>query len=281
MILVTGATGNIGRELVPQLLARGASVRVVTRDAAKTASLDRTVERVVGDLHDRDTARRAVAGIDGMFVLGFIADPTRTADRMLIEEAKGAGVKHIAKISTIGTAQNAIGEGHMAQERLIEESGIGWTMLRCGMFMSNALQWVPSVKREGAVYSPFGDGKVAPISPGDIAAVAAAALLAPEGHAGQIYNLTGGEIVSVAQQVAILGEVLGRPLRFVAITPEAAGEGMRKNGMPEFLVAGLVELARVVRAGSAATVSDDVRRVLGRDPESFRAWCTRHKAAFI
>jgi uncharacterized protein YbjT (DUF2867 family) len=266
--------------LVPLLLAKDAAVRVVTRDAAKVARLDPRVERVNGDLRERETVKRAVAGASRVFLVGFIADPSHTADRMLIEESAAAGVEHIVKISAIGTGGGGIAASHREQERLVEQSGMAWTFLRCGMFMSNALQWAPMVKAQGKVYSPMGHGKVAPISPRDIAAVAAEALTGA-GHAGKSYDLTGGEVLSVPEQVRILAEVLGRPLEFVDLPPEAAADGMRKSGIPDFLVDGLVELYKAVRAGNAATSSDDFRRVIGRPPQTFQSWCVDHKAAFV
>ena len=185
MILVTGATGNIGRELVPQLLAKGQALRVVTRDAAKVAQLDPRIERIIGDLRDPDAVKRAVDCAERIFMVSLIADPTQTADRMLLEELRRAGVRQIVKISSRGTGESGIGKLHRDGERQVQASGIAWTFLRPGMFMSNTLGWAPTIKAQGAVYSPFGDGKMAMIAPRDIAAVAAEALT-DRRHEGQI-----------------------------------------------------------------------------------------------
>jgi (4-alkanoyl-5-oxo-2,5-dihydrofuran-3-yl)methyl phosphate reductase len=279
MILVTGATGNIGKELVPQLLAKGEAVRVVTRDAAKVAALDKRVERTVGDLKDADTVTRAVAGADAVFLVGIIADTTQTADRQLIAESAKAGVKRIVKISARSNGRG-IGQIHFEQEELIRRSGVAWTFLRCGMFMSNTLGWAGTVKTQGSVFSPFGDGKMAMIAPRDIAAVAAAALTGPR-HDGQIYDLYGAELLTVPQQVAILARVLGKPVKVVDITPEAAGERLRAMGGSAMLVEGLVALWTMVRNGQAEFHNDEVARLTGRPAQDFESFCLQHKAAFI
>lgn len=278
MILVTGATGNIGKELVPQLLAKGEAVRVVTRDAAKVAALDPKVERVVGDLKDAATVRRAVAGADAVFLVGIIADTTQTADRQLIAESAKAGVKRIVKISARSTGRG-IGQVHFEQEELIRKSGVAWTFLRCGMFMSNTLAWAGTVKAQGAVYSPFGHGKMAMIAPTDIAAVAAAALTGPR-HEGQIYDLYGAELLTVPEQVAILSRVIGKPVKVVDITPQTAGERLRAAGGSDMLVEGLVALWTMVRNGEAKFRNDEVQRILGRKAQNFETFCRDHRQAF-
>jgi uncharacterized protein YbjT (DUF2867 family) len=279
MILVTGATGNIGKQLVPQLLAKGETLRVVTRDAAKVAHLDPKVERVIGDLKDADTVKRAVAGADRVFLIGLIADTTQTADRALIAESPKAGVKRIVKISAGSDGTKGIGKVHRDWEDLIKQSGVPWTFLRPGMFMSNTLGWAGTVKAQGSVFSPFGDGKMAMIAPRDIAAVAVAALTDAR-HEGQIYDLFGAELLTVAEQVTILSRVLGKAIKLVDITPEAAGERLRAMGGSDVLVQGLVALWTAVRAGQVAIANDAVERITGRKAQNFEAFCAEHKAVF-
>ena len=278
MILVTGATGNIGKELVPQLLAKGEKVRVVTRDAAKVANLGGKVDAIVGDLKEPGTVKRAVAGADAVFLVGIIADTTQSADRQLIAESAKAGVKRIAKISARSNGRG-IGQIHFEQEELIRQSGVAWTFLRCGMFMSNTLGWAGTVKAQGTVYSPFGQGKMAMIPPRDIAAVATLALTGP-GHEGQIYDLFGDTLLTVPEQVAILSRVIAKPINVVDITPEAAGERLRAAGGSAMLVEGLTALWTMVRNNEAQFRNDEVRRLTGHPPQSFEAFCEAHKAAF-
>jgi uncharacterized protein YbjT (DUF2867 family) len=278
MILVTGATGNIGKELVPQLLAKGEKVRIVTRDPAKVAHLDAKVERLIGDLRDADTVKRAVAGADAVFLVGIIADTTQSADRQLIGESAKAGVKRIAKISARSNGRG-IGQIHFEQEELIRQSGVAWTFLRCGMFMSNTLGWAPTIKAQGAVYSPFGEGKMAMIAPKDIAAVAALALTETR-HEGQIYDLFGAELLTVPEQVAILSRVIGKQVKVVDIAPQQAGERLRATGASDMLAEGLVALWTMVRNGEMQLRNDAVAQITGRPAQDFASFCVDHKAVF-
>ena len=264
---------------MPQLLAKGETLRVVTRDAAKVAHLGGKVDLVVGDLKDADTVKRAVAGADRVFLIGLIADTTQSADRALIAESAKAGVKRIVKISAGSDGTKGIGKVHRDWEELVKQSGVKWTFLRPGMFMSNTLGWAGTVKAQGAVFSPFGDGKMAMIAPRDIAAVAVAALTDAK-HEGQIYDLFGAELLTVAQQVEILSRVLGKPIKLVDITPEAAGERLRAMGGSATLVEGLVALWTAVRAGQVAISNDSVERLTGRRAQNFEAFCQEHRAAF-
>ena len=278
MILVTGATGNIGRELVPQLLAKGEALRVVTRDAAKIGALDPRVERIIGDLRDGATVKRAVAGADAVFLVGIIADASQTADRALIAESAHAGVRRLVKISARSTGRG-IGQMHFEQEELIRRSGVAWTFLRCGMFMSNTLGWAGTIAAQGAVFSPFGQGKMAMIAPRDIAAVATLALTDPR-HRGETYELYGAELLTVAEQVNVLSRVLGEPIKLIDITPQAAGERLRAAGGSDLLVEGLVALWTTVRDGQAAFSNHEVARLTGRPAQNFEAFCADHKADF-
>jgi (4-alkanoyl-5-oxo-2,5-dihydrofuran-3-yl)methyl phosphate reductase len=283
MILVTGATGNIGKELVAQLLAgKGQPLRVVSRDERKLLNLDPDVERLIGDLRERSTVERAVRGVDRLFLVWSLVDESHEADRMLIDEAQRAGVRHVVAISSLATslaADRGIGALHREKERFIESSGMSWTFLRPGAFMSNALQWIGTIKSQGKVFSPTGDGQTAPISPYDIAAVAAVALTAP-GHEFQIYELTGSELLSAHEQVKILARVLGKPIECVDVPSSIAAEGMRKAGLPAFVVDSLAEFWEDARRGGRVIKTDTVKRLTGREPQNFETWCREHRATF-
>lgn len=279
MILITGATGNIGKQLVPQLLAKGEKLRVVTRDAAKVAPIAGKVDVLIGDLKDAETVKRAVAGVDRVFLIGLIADTTQNADRALIAESARQSVKRIVKISAGGDGTRGIGKVHRDWEEAIKQSGVKWTFLRPGMFMSNTLGWAGTIKSQGAVFSPFGGGKMAMIAPHDIAAVAVAALTDAR-HEGQIYDLFGAELLTVAQQVEILSRVIGKPIKVIDITPEAAGERLRAMGGSDTLVQGLVALWISVRNGQVEIRNDTVERITGHKAQDFETFCREHKVAF-
>jgi (4-alkanoyl-5-oxo-2,5-dihydrofuran-3-yl)methyl phosphate reductase len=282
MILVTGATGNIGTELVKQLLAKKCPVRVITRDEKKVSHLDPAVELVLGDRHDQSVVSQALQGADKLFLLPVLFDKSHEADRLLIEQAKQAGVSQIVKISSgaVRIETNAIGRVHREKEQFVEDSGIPWTFLRPGGFMSNTLQWAGTIKSQATVFNPTGDGKTAPISPYDIAAVAAVALTTT-GHEGQAYDLTGPELLSTPDQVRILSKVIGKPIQCVDISVEVGAERMKTSGLPDPLIQSLTDLWILVRKGQGAFHSNEVERLTGRQAQTFETWCHEHRSAFL
>lgn len=282
MILVTGSTGNVGREVVALLVAAGQQVRALSRDPAKAkAKFDAKVEVVQGELGNPESLAKAVVGVEAAFSLG--AGPLLgTWEANLAQAAKKAGVRRIVKLSVQGAGgsrTNAITEWHMAGEKAYRDSGIPWTFVRPGYFMSNALGWAPTIKAQGKVFSNFGDGKIVPIHPRDIAAVAVKALTSA-GHEGKSYTVTGPEALGVAEQVRILSEAVGRPIEYVQITDEAVRDGMLKAGMPAQVVDSLVGLGDLVRRGYLATISPDAAQVLGRKLYTYADWARENAAAF-
>jgi uncharacterized protein YbjT (DUF2867 family) len=280
MILVTGATGTVGREVVIQLLAAGEQVRGMTRNPS-TAKLDARVELVKGDFAAPDTLAKAVDGVERVFSLTF-GPQTGTHERDLAGLAKKAGVRHIVKLSAMGgdgETKNAIRKWHEQGEEAIKATGISWTVVRPGGFMSNALHWRETVRTQGKVFSNYGDGKLPSVHPRDIAAVAVRALTS-DGHERKTYHLTGPEALSVGEQVDILSEVLGRRIEYVPITDEVARKGMEKAGMPALLIDALIPFATFIRSGRAAEVLPTVEEVTSRPALTFLDWAREHAEAF-
>ncbi len=278
MILITGATGHIGKELIPLLLESGQPLRVFVRDERKVAHLDPHIERVAGDLNDPASLISAMQGVDQIFLVTF---ETRQ-DVHVLAAAKGAGVQHIVKLSTLEAAHPniKIGQWHAEREELIRASGLDWTFLRPGMFMSNTIDWwSDSIKGQGAVYFPGGKGKVAPVDPADVAAVAALALT-HSGHSRQAYELTGPELLTMREMVQIISRTLAKPLQYTDIPPIAARLWMLKSGMDKTLVNALMEMLASLRKNQGAICTETVRQVTGREPRSFEAWCKNHIGAF-
>jgi (4-alkanoyl-5-oxo-2,5-dihydrofuran-3-yl)methyl phosphate reductase len=280
MILVTGATGTVGREVVAQLLTAGEQVRAMTRDPSKV-KLDGRVEVVKGDFNDPDTLASAVNGVERIFSLTF-GPQTGVHEQHLAQAAKASGVRHIVKLSALGGDEgttNNIRKWHDAGEQEIRDTGMAWTVVRPGAFMSNALHWRTSIRAQGKVFSNYGDGKLPPVHPRDIAAVAVRALIS-DGHEGKVYPLTGPEPLSMSQQVEILADAIGQPLEYVPITDEAARQGMERAGMPSFLIDALLPFASFIRSGKAARVFHTVEEVTGRPPLRFSDWAKENAAEF-
>lgn len=281
MILVTGATGHIGRELTRELDAKGAKFRILVRDPARAADLPESAERVVADLGDPGSLAPAFAGADRLFLLvpGVGLDFTGHA----IAAARAAGVRHLVHLSSAHAGFDpvpAMGRWHHEREELVRASGIPATILRPGGFMTNALDWLPTIADGGYVLDPSGPGKLAPIDVADIAAVAAT-VLTEDGHEGQTYVLTGDELLTLAGQVEILRETTGLDLGVRAVaTPEEAVRARFPGGAPQPLADALVEGFALVREGVAAFRTDTVARLLGRPPRTFADWCARNAGRF-
>ncbi|WP_437961263.1 SDR family oxidoreductase [Sorangium sp. So ce119] len=281
MYLVTGATGNVGKEVVEELLGAGERVRVFTRDERKVAHWGSRVEKAVGDLARQDTIAPALQGARAAFLL-----PVAEADgvdhvRSFLEAARASGAPRIVLLSSIsaGAPTVQLAHRHAEREQLVKASGLPWTFVRPGTFMSNTFQWVRSIKAERVVYNPHGDGKTAPIAPRDIAAVAARAMVTGE-LLGQALEVTGPELLSTPEQVEILARVLGVPLRRVDVSVDAARRRMIEAGMPPSFAAALGELIERIRSGNGALKTDTVERVTGRKPATFEAWARAHAQAW-
>lgn len=279
MILVTGATGNVGRELVPQLLDVGEEVRVLVRDPRKAVGLPARAERVTGDLDAPATLRDAMRGVRSVYLIAF---ETRQVENV-VAAARSAGARHIVRQSTIEAgAVPPLGPGtwHREQELVIERSGLAWTHLRPTMLMVNTIGWwAASIRARDTVVFPGGDGRVSPVDPRDVAACAVAVLAQP-GHEARAYEVTGPESLTIGEMVAVLSRLLGRPIRYVDM-PERAVEGwLIEQGASSALAAALVETLGALRASRYAYVADTVERLTGRKGRTFEAWCREHLGAF-
>jgi uncharacterized protein YbjT (DUF2867 family) len=279
MYLVTGATGNVGSNVVDQLLAEGEQVRVFTRDAAKVAHWGERVQVALGDFTKPETYAAAVSGADGIFVMNIVTPID--SFRQFLETAKASGTPRIVFLSSLSAADpvNLVGKLHLEKEEAIRASGLPYAHLRCGGFMSNAFGWLQTIKSEATVYNPMGTGQYAPIAPEDIAAVAVHSLRSPQLSA-ETYNLTGGQLIDAPQQVEILSRLINRPLRVVDITTETAVENMVRSGIPAPIATGVAKSFESIRDGKAAMATDAVAQLTGRPPLTFEDWATRHVDKF-
>ncbi|MFD1541475.1 NAD(P)H-binding protein [Nonomuraea guangzhouensis] len=279
MILITGATGTIGSLTARLLIERGEAVRSMTRDLSRAPG----GEAVQADFEDPRSLRQAFEGVSAALLLTGFGQKLKEHDQAMIEAARAAGVKKVVKLSAVGTGDTDdpgdVRSWHVPGEEAIKASGMSWTMLRPAGFASNSLGWAEAVKAGGPIPNFTGDGAQPIIDPRDIAAVAAA-VLTTSTHDSRTYELTGPELLSVPAQVAILAEVLGRPLATVEIPIETAKEQMLASGADPTLAEVAATGWTMLKEVGWPRVSDDVRSVLGRPAASYESWVRDHRAAF-
>ena len=275
-VLVTGATGNVGSELVRLLAADGAPVRALIREEGRGAALPAGVEGVVGDLNRPETLAPALDGVGAVHLLSGYAGLPDTLERM-----RAAGVERVTLQSSSavpgGDTTNAVARYHIESEAAIRASGLAWTFLQPNGFMSNALEWADQLKRDDVVRAPFANVRTAAIDPRDIAAVAATALTTGA-QDGRSLRLSGPESLLLADRLAILARVLGRELRFEA-QPDDEARAQMSATMPveyvdaffSFFVDGTLDESEVLPT---------VEEVTGRPPRTFAAWAEEHADAF-
>jgi uncharacterized protein YbjT (DUF2867 family) len=275
MILVTGANGNVGSELVKQLVGANQPVRVLVRSGSRSA-LPPHVEIVTGDLDHPESLSDALTGVRGVFLLeGFQDMPG------LLAALHRASVEHVVLLSSRsiegGHPDNAIVRMHLRSEAAVRESGVPWTMLRPSGFMSNALQWRPQIRTGGVIRGPFGDVPIAAIDPADIASVALAALTS-DGHASRSYALSGPRAMLPAEQVGVLAQVLGKPLRFEGLSNVEAREELSKSTPAEFVDA----FFRFFVDGEFddSIVLPTVEELTSRPARTFDEWALAYADAF-
>jgi uncharacterized protein YbjT (DUF2867 family) len=273
--LVTGATGNVGAEVVSALAAADQEVRALVR-SERAPGLPPGVEAVAGDLNRPESLAEALAGVRGVFLLPGYEDM-----QGLLAEVRRAGAERVVLLSgssaASGDTRNAVSAYMIRSEDAVRESGVPSTILRPFGFMSNALRWRDQLTAGDVVREPFANVAVAMIDPYDLAAVAAAALLS-DGHEGRSYVLSGPQALLPAERVRILGAVLGRDLRLEALSDDEARAEMTAQ-MPVEYVDAFFDFY-VDGALDESQVQPTVQEVLGRDPRSFEQWAAAHADAF-
>lgn len=276
MILVTGATGNIGSALLRELRAAGAGpLRGLTRDIAR-AAFPEGVEAVAGDFARTASLKPALEGVRSLFLVSRVG-----SDAEIIEAARQAGVEHVVLVSSI-TVQTHPHLGpaaeNLAVEQLLKDSGMAWTILRPTQFASNALWWAGTIGEHETVRVPYADTGLPTIHPADIASVARVALTEP-GHRQRTYALTGPERITARQQVGAIAAVLGREVPFAEISRQEA-----HRQMAAFLGDEAADAVLDVTGGDVndelLTVRDTVSRITGAPGRTFEQWAAENAAAF-
>ncbi|WP_040690596.1 NAD(P)H-binding protein [Nocardia vinacea] len=271
MIVVTGATGNVGRPLVRALVEAGEKVTAVSRGVTEVPAGVRSHQ---ADLAEPASLVPALEGAEAVFLL---TSPDFMANGNLgdvVHVVRAAGVQRVVLLSSQGVGT----QRHSSRlEDVVEQSGLEWTMLRPGNFDSNSMQWADSVRTRRVVVAPFGDVAVPAIDPADIAEVAAVTLRRP-GHGGNIYTLTGPVPISPRQQAAAIGDAIGESVRFIEQSRTDA-----RNQMLAYLPEPVVDATLGALGSPSAAeqrVSPDAEQLLGHPPRTFAAWAARNAAAF-
>src|SRR6202166_3299190 len=236
MILVTGATGLNGKELLRLLSARGVAVRALVRNPAKAEAIAALphVEIVQGDMARPETLAAGLRGVDRAMLISSSDPLMLDVQTNFIDAARKAGVKHIVKLSGIMPELNSafrFARMHGEIEQRLEASGIAFTHLRAGEFMPAYFRQVPNITAKGAIFLPMEDARIASIDVGDIAEIAAS-VLTRSGHEGRIYPLTGPQALTMTEVAAKLSVATGKTVRYVNVPPEAARQAQLAAGMP-------------------------------------------------
>ncbi|MFJ7175369.1 NAD(P)H-binding protein [Streptomyces massasporeus] len=280
MIVVTGATGNVGRSLVQALAGAGEKVTATSRRVAD-ADLPDGVQARPADLTDAGSLRPVLDGADALFLQNGGADAHLLDPGRILDAARDGGVRRVVLLSSQGVVTRPESASHGGVGRAIEDavrrSGLDWVILRPGGFDSNAYAWAESVRTVRTVAAPFGDVGLPTVDPDDIAE-AAAATLREDGHAGQVYELTGPALSTPRQRARALAEALGEPVRFVEQTQDEARAQLLRfmpGPVADTTLAILGEPTPAERR-----ISPDIERILGRAPRTFADWAHRHVAAF-
>jgi uncharacterized protein YbjT (DUF2867 family) len=280
MILITGASGNVGKEVLKQIAQAGVPIRAAFQSVGKAATAPSGVEIVTMDYNQPETLQAALKGIDRVFLIGPPTDQLVAVERKAVDAVKRAGVPQIVKLSAMGGRGTTFPSLHAESEDYVQASGVRYTFLRPNGFMQNMVNYnAGTINTQNAFYGCQGEGKVSHIDIRDIAAVAVKVLIG-DGHQGKAYTLTGPEALSNARLAEILSEDTGRAIEYVNLTDEQLKQGMLGAGVPEWNANALVDLQRFYREGGASAVTNDVEKLLGRKPISFEQFSRDHLAAF-
>ncbi len=280
MILITGASGNVGKEVLKQAVAAGLKVRAAFQSATKAATAPSGVEIATVDFNQPETLRAACKGVDKVFLVGPPAQNLAALERRAVDAIKQAGGPHIVKLSAMGGREAIFPRQHAESEDYIKSSGVAYTFLRPNGFMQNLINYnAPTINTQNAFYGCQGDGKVSHIDIRDVAAVALKAL-ANDKHKGMTYTLTGPRALTNAEMAQILSDDLGRDIAYVDMPADQFKQALLGAGLPEWSANALVDLQQLYRSGGASAVTNDVEQVLRRKARSFEQFSRDYITAF-
>ena len=272
MILITGATGTVGSEVVKRLSAQGRQARALTRDLGKVnADQFPHVEFVQGDFDDADSIRRACSGVEQAFLLSNSTERAEQQQIAFVEAARKSGIRHLVKLSQLHAEVNSpvrFLRYHAVVETAIQATDLTFTFLRPNLYMQSLLNFAQSIKEKSAFFAAAGEARISAVDVRDLADVAVAALTDSQ-HKNKSYSLTGPEALTFGEMADELSTTLGRTISFVDVPPEAMRGALDGLGFPAWQADGLVEEFEMYRRGEAAGIESGVTDALGRSPRPF------------
>lgn len=280
MILITGASGNVGSEVLRQAVAAGLKLRAAYQTPDKAAKAPPGVETVLVDFSKPFTLGPALKGIDKLFLVGPPTADLPALEANVVAEAKRAGVPHIVKLSAMGGRAATFPGMHAESEDRIKTSGLAYTFVRGNGFMQNFVLYdSPTIRSQNAFYGTVGDGAVSHIDIRDIAAVVVR-VLGDKGREGKAYDLTGPEALTNSQVAEKISRAVGRKVSYVNLAPADYKKAVLGAGVPEWSADALIDLQRLYREGGASRVTSAVEDITGRKATTFDQFLKDHASAF-
>lgn len=287
MIAIVGATGNTGRAVVNELKQLGQNPVCVVRNPEKAREvLGPDAKTAVAELTDRAALEKALQGVQSVFVVTGHNPGMVEQQNNVLDAAMKASAKYLVRVSggravVVPDSESVIGRSHYAIEERLRNSGIGWVILRPGLFMQNVFTQAAAIKNDNKMVLPFPkDLPVALTDVRDTGAVGARILIDPTPHAGKTYEFTG-KLTNYGEFADVLSQVLGRTITYVGVTPEQAEQAMKSRGMPDWLVQHLVTIAKLGAKGAFSNESTGpVREIAKREPITTRQFVEDHKTMF-
>lgn len=284
MILVTGASGTVGREVLAEVRKTGKPVLAMYRSAKDARSAPAGVNTVIADFADQTALQKALRGVDALFLVCSPVPELVELEGNVLDACKAVGVRHVVLNSALGAADypKSFPSWHRKVEEKLKTSGLGYTIVRPNTFMQNMVTYYSqSIRTQGAFYSSMGDAEISFIDVRDIGTAAANILVAPAAHNSQIYELNGPEAFSFADVAAMISKLVGKPVQFVNIPEEAEGKAMLDLGMPQWQVNALLDLHRYYTVEKkGAHITPVLEKVLGRPAIRMEQYLTDNKEAF-
>lgn len=283
MILVTGASGSVGGAVAAELKKHGTAFKAMYRNEEDAGKKEAGVTPVTADFSDKESLVRAAAGVDTLFLVCSPIPQLVEFESNAIDAAVETGVKHIVLNSALGAEDYPISfpSWHRKVEEKLKSSGLGYTIFRPNGFMQNILAYnAPSIRSQSAFYAAMGDARTSFLDVRDIAAAVVKALVLPGEHAGNTYELNGPEAVTNAELAERISRVAGRTVQYVDIPESAQRDSMLGLGMPAWQVEAILDLQRYYTGGQGGEVTDVLRKLLGRPPQTLDPFLEEFKDSF-